>query len=395
MNILYISNKPIYPLLDGGCVAMNQYLKCLLEAGFQVKNLTVSTPKHPFSIKNYPENLAAIIRPEHTDINTSINVLEAFKYLFKKGSYNINRFISSRFKSQIKQQILHQEIDFVILESIYLAGYISTIQKVSSAKIMIRTHNVEFMIWDRLAQNQTSFLKKLYFKKLAKDLKKEELIILQKVDGIACITQQDKTIFKNLGISTPMTIIPIAIDTKEVICDYSIPTFYHLGSMNWNPNIEAVRWLVNSIFPSIRKQIPDAQIILAGSFMSSEFQTDKEKGIEVVGYVKDTVEFMSTNGILLAPIKSGSGVRVKLLESMNLGVPIVTTIIGAEGIDGENGKDFFVASNEAEFIQYAVELANSKEKRATLGMNAKRMIEHHYHIKSVKENLIDFIKFIS
>lgn len=395
MKILYISNKPIFPLLDGGCVAMNQFLKCLLEAGFDVKNLTISTQKHPFSIEHYPEKLASIIRPEHTRINTSIHLPTAVKYLFKKGSYNIDRFINPDFKTQIKNYILNHDVDFIIIESIYLGGYLSTIKKISSAKILIRTHNVEFMIWNRLALNQSSILKRIYFKKLAKDLKKVELAILQKADGIACITRHDKSIFKDLGITTPMTTIPVAIDKNDSICDYSVNTFYHLGSMNWNPNIEAVRWLVESIFPSIRKQNPNAKLILGGSFMPKEFQTDEERGIEVVGYVENMDEFMTTKGILLAPLKSGSGVRIKLLESMSMGVPVVTTIMGAEGIDGEHGKDFFIASNEVEFIQYALELSNSEEKRTTLGTNAKTLVENHYEIKSVKEKLIEFIKFIS
>lgn len=395
MKILYISNKPIFPLLDGGCVAMNQFLKCLLEAGFDVKNLTVSTQKHPFSIEQYPEKLRSIIRPEHTRIDTSIRLPTALKYLFKKGSYNIDRFTNPAFKAHIKNYIQNHDVDFIILESIYLGGCLSTIRKVSSAKILIRAHNVEFMIWNRLALHQSSFLKRIYFKKLAKDLKKVELVILQKVDGIACITKRDKSIFKELGINTPMTTIPVAIEKNESICDYSVATFYHLGSMNWNPNIEAVRWLVQSIFPSIRKQNPDAKLILGGSFMPKEFQTDEEKGIEVVGYVNNMDEFMTTNGILLAPLKSGSGVRIKLLESMSMGVSIVTTTIGAEGIDGENGRDFFVATNESEFVKYAIDLANSEEKRATLGTNAKSLVEKNYEIKSVKEKLIEFIKFIS
>lgn len=395
MNILYISNKPVYPLVDGGCIAMNQFLKCLLEAGYDVKNLTVSTQKHPFSIDNYPEKLRSIIRPEHTYVNTGITILEAFRYLFKKGSFNIDRFTNANLKKQIKNYILHHNVDLVIIESVYLAGYLSTIRKYCSAKILLRTHNVEFMIWDRLAKNQSSFLKKIYFKKLAKDLKKAELSVLKKVDGIACITKEDKAIFKNSGITTPMTTIPVAINQKEGACDYSINTFYHIGSMNWNPNIEAVNWLMDSIFPSIKKKLPDAKLILGGSFMPKEIQSNATKGIEVVGYVENTDEFITSKGILLVPLKSGSGVRIKLLEGMSLGAPIVTTTIGAEGIDGKNGVDFFIANNEEEFVKYAVELSKSEEKRATLGMNAKQLIEKNYHIKSVKEKLIDFIKYIS
>ena len=395
MKIVYISNKPIYPLLDGGCVAMNQFLKCLLEGGFDVKNFTLSTQKHPFVEDKFPEKLASIIRPEQCEIDTRIKPIEALSYLFKKGSYNIDRFINERFKTQLSHYLRTQKVDLIILESVYLAGYITTIRKNCSAKIIIRAHNVEFLIWERLAKNETSLLKRFYFKKLAKDLKKEEIKSLNLVDGIACITKQDQTIFKELGIKTQMTTIPVAIAKKEGNCDYSVSSFYHLGAMNWNPNIEAVRQLVNSIFPKIRTQIPSSKLYLGGSFMPEEFKTDESKGIEVVGFIDDIDNFMTKRGIMLVPLKSGSGVRIKLLEGMSLGVPIVTTEMGAEGIDGQSGTDFMIAKDENAFIQAAIDISNSEEKRASLGRNAKSLVEKNYKIESVTEKLIEFIKYIS
>ncbi len=395
MKIVYISNKPIFPLIDGGCIAMNQFLKCLLKAGYDVKHFAVSTDKHPFSEEKYPEHLQSIIRPEGIYIDTKIKVPDAISHLFKKGSYNIDRFNSIDFRDHLKLYLSEHEPDLIILESVYLAAHIHDFRKVSSAKILIRSHNVEFQIWERLAKNHPSFLKCLYYKKLAKDLKKAEIQLLSQADGLACITKDDQTIFKKSGITVQMTTIPVAIDKIDKQSDYSQNTFFHLGSMNWNPNIEAVRWLVTSIFPKIRSQLPDAKLYLGGSYMPKEFKSDASKGIEVLGYVENAAEFMTTHGIMLAPLKSGSGVRIKLLEGMNLGVPTVTSITGAEGINGVNEHDFFVAENETSFVKYAVKLAQSETERQEIGLNGKKLVEEHYHTESVTQHLIEFINYIS
>ena len=172
MKVVYISNKPIFPLIDGGCIAMHQFLKSILLAGYDVKNFTLSSHKHPFSIESYPQELAEIIRPHAFKVDTRIKPLNALKYLFKKGSYNIDRFTNQSFKEFLKKYFNENKVDLVIFESIYLSGYIPTIRKNSTSKIIVRSHNVEFLIWERLALNQTSLFKKLYFKKLASDLKK-------------------------------------------------------------------------------------------------------------------------------------------------------------------------------------------------------------------------------
>ena len=395
MKIVYVTNKPIFPLLDGGCVAMNQFLKCLLAAGYDVKNFTISTQKHPFKQDEYPNQIREIIRTKAFFINTKVTLSKAILYLFKKGSYNINRFNDSLFAVELEKYIVDNKIDLVILESVFLSGYIEGIRSKSRAKIIIRSHNVESQIWNRLARNQENVLKRWYFSKLAKDLKTEELKSLNAVDGIACISSEDKELFKVFGVTTPMCTAPVAIEINETECDYSVDSFYHLGSMNWEPNIEAVRHLIDVIFPEIRLKIPNAKLYLAGSFMPKEFVSDTSKGIEVLGFVENANDFKAKHGIMLAPIKSGSGVRIKILKGMGMGVPIVTTVVGAEGIPAKNDSELYIAKNDTEFIDYAVSLAQSQEKRTSLGANAKTFIESNYQIETVTKNLIEFIKHIS
>jgi glycosyltransferase involved in cell wall biosynthesis len=169
--------------------------------------------------------------------------------------------------------------------------------------------------------------------------------------------------------------------------------------MNWKPNIESVNLLINDIFPKIRNLLPDAELILAGSNMPKEIESNTAKGIKVLGYIEDLSSFMASNGIMIVPLKSGSGVRVKLLEGLSLGVPIVTTSQGAEGIEStlsDSTKRTMIIEDEIEnIIAASVNLFQNQELRSELGENGKKLIQSKYQIEPVTNKIIEFIKHIS
>jgi polysaccharide biosynthesis protein PslH len=395
MKILYISNKPIFPQVDGGCLAMSKFLQLLVSLNFELKHFCIETYKHTYEASNYPEELRNKLEPEAFFVDTKIKILKAFYFLFKKGSYNLYRFKSSKLNQSISNYLKENKVDVIILESIFLADTYQTLRANSDAKIIIRTHNVEFNIWERLAGNQDNWLKKLYLKKLAADLKKEELHLLNQADGVLSITETDKQTFLLNGIKKPIKTIPIAIETSDSEPDYRQNKFYHLGTMNWEPNIEAVQYLIDYIFPKIKAKRPEASLTIAGSNMSEKMKSLKREGVEFVGYISSIPTFLSQAGILLSPIKSGSGVRVKLLESMGYGIPVVTTVLGKEGIEAQNEKDIFFTETEETFINYAVQLHDSESLRRNIGSQAKKLIQEKYSFENIKKETFEFIQDIT
>lgn len=383
MKILYLSNKPIFPVVDGGCKAMLQFLMCLLENEYDIKHICLSTHKHPFELINYPESIQRKVPVSSYSINTKIKVAEAVKHLFKSESFNISRFDSAEIHAELQVELTNGNYTHVILESLFLSPYIETIRAFSFAKIIVRTHNVEHKIWEQLAENTPNPLKSWYLNRLAKDLKKQELFYLNKVDLLATISISDAEDFKNLGVTTPIIAIPVAMDPQQNLEDYSIKSLFFLGSMNWQPNVEAVKWLVNDIFPKIKDKIPEANLHIAGSFMNNAFPTNQEKGIVNHGFVEDSSLFMQVNGILVLPIQSGSGVRMKMLEAMSLGVPVITTPIGAKGIN--DMRTICIAQSTDEFIEYTIKLLESPAERAVLGNNAFFYMEKNYSISTISK----------
>ena len=381
MRLLYLTNKPIFPLVDGGCKAMFRFLVCLLEGGNEIDHICISTHKHPFDADSYPGDLRKKISVEHVRIATEVKPKEVVKHLFNRRSYNIARFDSPLLHEKINYHLKQKEYTHVILDSLYTCPYIDTIRSASKAKIIVRTHNVEHLIWQQLASNQKGTFRKWYMKRLAEDLKRYEITVLNKADFVFSITSDDSEKFKKLGIKSSMHTIPVAIHVPADSADYSRRSICFLGAMNWGPNLEALKILRNSIFPKLRSKYPELQFNLAGSFMNDQFPSVMEEGFINHGFVENSNEFLKDHGILVLPLLSGSGVKIKVLEAMALGIPIVTTTVGAMGIEGKDA--LIITDKEDLMIEMISTLIESEETRASLGSAARDIVIKNYSTVSI------------
>ncbi len=395
MKVLHLTNKPIFPVLDGGCIAMHELLKNLLQLGFEVKNLTIETSKHPFELAQYPASLRQIISPESVFIDTKIRAKDAFLSLFGNTSYNVSRFYNIEFENKVIETLKSTIFQVIILESAYLLPYLPAIRKNFEGKVILRAHNVEFKIWEQLAASEVGIVKKLFLRKLAKDLKTFEITNLKKVDGIACVSENDLIHFKSLGITAPFCSIPVSMDFDfENIPDIQKNKFCFLGSMNWKPNIEAVELLLNKIFPKILEKIPEAELHLAGSYMSDKLMNLKQNNVFIHGKVTDVKAFFVENGILLVPLKSGSGIRIKILEALSLGVPVVSSAVGFEGIPIKNEIHGMIANRTKDFVEAAILLASNEEIANKMGQKGQVLAIETFNSNNISKKLLAFIQSI-
>lgn len=384
MNILHISNKPVYPQVDGGCIAMARLLDSLMQVA-AVKHVFVHTPKHPIKTDAYPTEIEIDFPVEKAFIDTSIKPVSALRALISGKNYNLKRFHATAVEQALVDYVQINSFDTIVLESLFLAPYIKAIRTVFTGKIIIRTHNVEHELWEQQA-NSTSGIKKWYLRSLARSLKREELNLLRTADTLWTITEEDAVRFNELGIKSPMTIIPVAMETNPQPANYQSSDFFHLGSMNWVPNQLAVKRLVSELWPQLQLDKTKHQLHIAGSFPES-MEESIAPGIVYHGFVPDAESFMLQHGVLVAPITTGSGVRIKLLEAMALGVPCITTPLGATGIRHEEACLEIATSNQ-EWLKAMETLALSVEKRQQLGEKAKRYMEKYHSFTAINAQIL-------
>ncbi|MDD2982884.1 MAG: glycosyltransferase family 4 protein [Crocinitomicaceae bacterium] len=393
MKVLFVTHKPIFPLIDGGCIAMHAFLQNLLHVGCEIQNISISTSKHPFDLKNYPADLQKEIKPESVFINTKINIIKALQALVTSESYNVSRFYSTQFETLILSKVKNSDFDFILLESAFLLPYVDAIRSQFSGKIIVRTHNVEYKIWERMSEFTGNLLKKKYLQKLSKDLKNYEIKNLKKVDGLVCISDLDKRTFQSHGIHIPMVTIPVSMKRNETLkFDGKSNDIFFLGAMNWQPNSEAVDALLNEIFPKIRIKFPNTNLHLAGSYMPSKLLQLKQDGVVVHGRVENVAEFMAQHGILVVPLQSGSGIRIKILEAMAVGTPVIATKVGFEGIPVLNRIEGIVANSTQEICDAIWDLIETPALAKLIGEKGQKMIQEKYSQEQVSAKIYEFLQ---
>lgn len=378
-------------------MAMNSIVKGLIGAGHNVKILAVNSEKYHIKEEDIPKSYKKETNIELVDVDLSIKPIAAFKNLFTDKSYHVERFISDNFKNKLVEILKNNKYDIVQLEMIYMAPYIETIREHSDATIVLRAHNVEHLIWDRIAKKTKFPLKRWYLNHLVRTLRKYEMDVINKVDGIAAITYRDATFFRG-ETAVPVIDIPFGVNPDEFNPAYEVkdnPTLYHIGSMNWMPNEEGIRWFLNNVWDKVAKRNPDLQLNLAGRNMPKWLLRLKKRNVNIVGEVPDAKEFVKNNDIAVVPLLSGSGIRIKIIESMAMGKTVVTTMVGAEGIQYSEYENIIIADSPSKMVEVICKIVKEPKEAQRIGCNARRLVEDIYDNKKIIERLLLFYDEIS
>jgi glycosyltransferase involved in cell wall biosynthesis len=404
MKILQICNKPPYPPVDGGAIAMNNTTLGLLNLGVEVKVLSISTHKHPVVYTKIPKDYLEKTKFEHVYIDTKIKIQDAFFNLFSNKSYNIERFNCPVFEKKIEQILKNESFDVIILESLFITPYIKCIRNNSKSKIVLRAHNIEHQIWERYSANTINPLKKQYLNLLAKRIKQYEIKILNQLDGIAAITKLDETHFKLLGFKNKIQTIPVGYltnhsffenDTTDVQKEVEENSLFHIASMDWLPNQEGLDWFIKEVWEPLSKKLPSTKFYIAGRNMPKYFLKINKKNLINVGEVESAKDFYQSKNIMVVPIKSGSGMRIKIIEGMAMGKTIISTEIGAEGIHCTHNQNILIANTSNEFIQEISKCLSNPDFCRKIGENAKKLIENEYSNDTISKNFLAFLYNVS
>jgi len=379
MKVLMLCNKSPYPAVEGGPLAMDAMIRGLLEAGCTVEVLAAESPKYPAA--NPPEALRqhAGFGFQTARVDLRLRPLPALWNLLRRRSYHSARFSSPDFANALKQLLSRQSFDIIQFETPFLGHYLPFIRKHSKAKLVLRAHNIEQRIWQRLAQREANAVKRMYLKDLSRLLSRFEKQIALSCDGVATITAQDARWFESIGVKQVKS-FPFGISFP----DEALPPpdlnneFFHLGSMDWLPNQEGIQWFLKEVWPLAMAQKPDIRLFLAGRNMPEEMLRLEIPGVEIQGEVEEARQFMQRHGILVVPLRSGSGMRIKIIEGMMQGRAIVSTRIGAEGIDALDETHLLLGDTPAEFAARMLQLSNDTEKRNQLGRQARIFVREHF-----------------
>ena len=394
MKILILSYRVPFPQNGGYAIVVANTIKGLVNEGHEVSLVALNAKRnsHDSSLPN--EDLMGKINYRAYDIDTTVTMLGVAMNLFKKTSFNIDRYYDAEFEDSLIRELHNNEYDIIQFEGLFVTLYMPAVRKHSKAKLIYRAHNIENQIWWRLAQQKIDPFKKSYLRMHARRIKNYERQRLNMFDAITVFTSQDKIKLTEYGIEVPIEILPVGLRLEKYkpnISKIEFPSLFFLGSLDWLPNREGMEWFLESFIGDITNGDLPVKLYVAGNDIPERFDDYEALGkIFIQGEVDDALEFVNRKSIMIVPLLSSGGMRVKIVEGMAMQKCIISTSLGAEGINFTNGQDILIANTRDEFYHAIQQCVRDEEFCIRLGKNARLLAEREHDINVVIKNLVAF-----
>jgi glycosyltransferase involved in cell wall biosynthesis len=275
------------------------------------------------------------------------------------------------------------------LESPFLASYIPIIRNTSKAQLVYRSHNIEGQIWQRLAM-ESSGLKRTYLRLLARRITYYEQQLWHNADVILPITEADAATIRSSGTRAKIVVAPFGIHTpkKDIPLPKGPYKVYHIGAMDWLPNREAISWFLKEVWPLVHNWAPEIEFHFAGRAMPEDLTEDLPGGAYCAGEVGDAQAFIADKHILIVPLRSGSGIRVKTLEAMAAGKLVISTEVGMQGIEAHSEMHYLKATDAAMFAHLIAWASSHPDKVDTITFFAQQLVREHYDADAIMKKVI-------
>jgi glycosyltransferase involved in cell wall biosynthesis len=292
----------------------------------------------------------------------------------------------------IDRLVAEQRFDVAHADQLNMGQYA---QRVPSAFKILDAHNALWLLYKRLWETMSPGMRKWLLGRDWRLLKAYEGRLVREFDAVLAVIHNDEAALREAaGEPVDILVIPITVDTAEVTpvarhadADHIL----HIGTMYWPPNIDAVRWFVDEIYPLIRQQRPDVVFDVVGARPSAELLAlnDAGLGINVTGYVEDPTPYQQCAAVMVVPLLAGGGMRVKILNAMAEGIPIVSTTLGYEGIEVTPGRDILVGDTPEAFAAEVIRVLGDPDLGRQLAANGRKLMQETYDYRNACRPLDD------
>ena len=381
MKILYISPKIPYPLYDGGKLRAFNQIKHLSKT-FEIKSLSFIDSTIELEKINELKKYCSIETIKWSKYRALLN---CFFGMFLKQPLRVSLFKNKKFRKKAFK--LTKESDFVIIQTLRMTQYCF-----KPDKTIVDIVDTPSLLTKRILK-QTRLISRIFWTLELSNIKRFEKWLCKRVNTILVSSKDD---LKSLGKGI-LVKHGTSIKNFERI-DPPGNNLMFLGNLEYPPNIDAVLYFINQIFPLVKTTIEDAKFYVVGIIpkkmklysykkIPKKYKNQVDKGIIFTNYVKNLEDYFSKCKVFVAPLRMGSGLQFKILDALNYEIPIVTTSIVNQGIEAEENKEILIANSSEEFAKYVIKLLKSEELRKKLSTNGKKFLEKNYTWDNVLKQL--------
>ncbi len=385
MKILWVGSDFLHPTTRGGQIRTLETLKRLHQR-HEIHYAALYRPSAPDGLERSAEYCTKVYPVEH---QAPLNFTPRFfrqicESHFSKLPVPVLRYRSDALRRQVDKLTGKEKFDAIVCDFLFSASNIPD----PGAAVLFQ-HNVESIIWKRHAEHARTPLVKIYFQGQYERMLGYEERVCQAVKRIVAVSECDAQTMQSLYRVPEIAAVPTGVDLEYFAPRAKTPQpstdLIFLGSMDWRPNIDAIRWFATSILPLIRRRLPECSLTVVGRNPTAEILrlAETDSRIHVTGTVTDVRPYLWESAVSIVPLRIGGGTRLKIYEAMTAKVPVVSTTIGAEGLDVRDGENIALADSPEVFAERCVALLGCAEARRKQARTAWEMVSTCYSWEAV------------
>lgn len=387
MRILMVASFLPYPLFSGGDIRLYNLMKNLKKDDYKITLICEKrhhqNASHIKKVKEVCEKVLTIDRKKQWTVQ---NVL--------KAGLSSSSFLSAghkllEMKRLVEEELRSEKYDLIHVETFYVYQNLPK----TSVPVVLAEHNIEYLVYKRYTDKIPLLLRPMANIDVLK-IKREEEKFWQKADRLIAVSMADK---KNMGRSDTV-IVPNGVDLKKFDVNRKIKKgpeerkVLFIGNFKWIQNIDAASWIIKNIWPDVLKKARDksldVELWVVGKRIPENLIKLGDQTMYFDENAPDATELIYKEAdLLLAPIRVGGGTSFKILESMASGLPVLTTELGNEGIDGVSGKDIMICENSEQFAKASIDLLTDDKKYREISQNARNFIKNNFDWENITKKL--------
>lgn len=391
MKILQLTPQFPFPPDDGGRIGIANIYYQFLEQGNDVEMVSMSRfPIKQIDIEKYKRNGNISIIEMDTK-NTKFRVIS---YFLKNKSLYIEKQYSPTLMETIESLVVMSSIDVIHADHSNMARVALELSKKYQIPIGLRLHNIEYLIWKRFYEGLGMFSpKRLFIGQQYWLLKRLESKFIKNSDVTFPITNEDKNRALELAPKANVIIASAGVDIEDWKPDISAIkepfSMVIATTFNWFHNVNAVQWFLDKVQPILHSKYSNVTLKIIGKNPPAKFGEYSDLGVDKLGYVDEVQPYFNLSQVYIAPLFVGGGIRIKILEAMSMGLPVVATDVSAEGIEARESQGLIRANTAEEYAHQIGKLFDNDNLRNELGKNARKFIEENHTWKSNVKLIID------
>ncbi len=392
MRILFLAQVLPYPL-DAGPKTRAYYVLRYLAQHHRVTLLAFTRPTDPPAAMAHLARFCEEVQGVPMRRSTLRNVRDLARSLLGRWPFMVRRDWIPEMVRQVDRQVQSGEYDAVHADQLWMAPYALRGQAISqrihgkSLRTVLDQHNAVFQIPMRLAHHQPNPLLRGLLHLEATKLQRFERQVCGQFDRVVWVTREDRdALVERTGYpGSGDPVIPICVEPEEgALRDHVERPFRvtFLGGMHWPPNAEGIQWFADRVWPELHQAFPQVRLTVIGKEPPARLRAqaqDPERRIEVLGYVEDPTPYLAETAVFIVPLHAGGGMRVKILDAWRWKLPVVSTSIGAEGIDVRPGENILLGDSPQAFSRHVRALLADPGRARAMVEEAHATLRRAYH----------------